>query len=103
MSKINENDANEQEEMFITLTLDDDEEVNCQVITIFEAGDKDYIALLPVDSADDEESELFLYRYDEDENGEPLLSNIETDEEYEIVSDAFDELLDAEDFEGEDE
>lgn len=103
MSKINENDANEQEEMFITLTLDDDEEVNCQVITIFEAGDNDYIALLPVDSADDEESELFLYRYDEDENGEPLLSNIETDEEYEIVSDAFDELLDAEDFEGEDE
>ena len=30
---------------------------------------------------------------------QPELTNIETDEEYEIVADAFDELLDEEEFE----
>ena len=37
----------EQEEMTVTLTLDDGSEVECVVLTIFEAGDRDYIALLP--------------------------------------------------------
>lgn len=39
-------------------------------------------------------------------NGTPDLENIESDEEYEIVADAFDELLDAEEYDelvGEDE
>ena len=34
------------------------------------------------------------YRYKETEEGVPELENIEDDEEYEIVADAFDELLD---------
>ena len=31
----------EQEEMTVTLTLDDGSEVECVVLTIFEAGDRD--------------------------------------------------------------
>ena len=45
----------------------------------------------------EEESQVYLYRYEE-EDGTPILTNIETDEEYEIVADTFDEILDEEEF-----
>lgn len=96
---------NEQEEMTVTLTLDDDTEVECVVLTIFTAGERDYIALLPMDGQEAEEGEVFLYRYTE-EDGQPNLENIEDDDEYEIVADAFDELLDEQEYDeliGEDE
>ena len=41
----------------------------------------------------------FIYRFEEDENGEPTLDNIEDDDEYELAADAFDEWLDEQDFE----
>ena len=81
-----------EEEMTVTLTLDDGSEIECLVLTIFEAGGRDYIALLPTEGIDAEEGEVYLYRYTE-VDGEPDLQNIEDDEEYEIVADAFDELL----------
>lgn len=90
--------AEEQEEMTVTLTLDDDTEVECVVLTIFTAGEKDYIALLPMEGQQAEEGEVFLYRYSEDADGQPNLENIEDDDEYEIVADAFDELLDEEEY-----
>ena len=95
-----------EEEMTVTLTLDDGTELECVVLTIFEAGDREYIALLPLDGREAEDGEVYLYRYVEDVNGTPDLENIESDEEYEIVADAFDELLDAEEYDelvGEDE
>ena len=92
------NNMEPQEEMTVTLTMDDGSEVECVVLTIFEAGNRDYIALLPMDSAEAEEGEVYLYRYYEPEDGEPTLDNIEDDEEYEIVSEAFDELLDEQEY-----
>ena len=94
------------EEMTVTLTLDDGREIECVVLTIFPAGGKDYIALLPMEGADSEEGEVYLYRYSESEDGAPTLDNIEDDDEYEIVADAFDELLDEQEYDelvGEDE
>ena len=85
----------EEQEMTVTLTLDDDTEVECVVLTIFNAGEREYIALLPVEGADSEEGEVYLYRYSETEDGEPTLDNIEDDDEYEMVADAFDEYLDS--------
>ena len=41
-----------------------------------------------------EDGEVFIYRYLEDEDGNPSLENIEDEEEYEAVTDRFDELLD---------
>lgn len=96
----------EQEEMTVTLTLDDGSELECVVLTIFEAGERDYIALLPLEGKEAEEGEVYLYRYSEDEEGNPNLENIEDDDEYEVVADAFDELLDAQEYDelvGEDE
>lgn len=87
----------DHEEMTVTLSLDDGSELECVVLAIFPAGEKDYIALLPTTGPEAEEGEVFLYRYSE-VDGEPNLENIEDDEEYEIVADAFDELLDAEEY-----
>lgn len=83
----------DDEDLFVTLTLEDDSEVECQVLTIFEVEDQDYIVLLPLESAESEEGEIFIYRYFEDENGEPGLDNIETEEEFEMVSEVFDQLV----------
>lgn len=88
-------DAENDEEMTVTLTLDDGTELECVVLTIFEAGEKEYIALLALDGREAEDGEVYLYRYVEDINGNPDLENIDSDEEYEIVADAFDELLDS--------
>lgn len=88
-------DAENDEEMTVTLTLDDGTELECVVLTIFEAGEKEYIALLPLDGREAEDGEVYLYRYVENINGNPDLENIDSDEEYEIVADAFDELLDS--------
>ena len=101
-----EKNLKEEEEMTVTLTLDDDTEVECVVLTIFTAGERDYIALLPMEGEDSEEGEVYLYRYSETEDGTPVLDNIEDDDEYEIVADAFDEMLDDQEYDelvGEDE
>lgn len=88
----------EQEEVTVTLTLDDGSQLECVVLTIFDAGEREYIALLPMDGEEAEEGEVYLYRYSEDADGNPSLENIEDDEEYDIVAEAFDELLDEQEY-----
>ena len=66
----------EQEEMTVTLTLDDGSEVECVVLTIFEAGDRDYIALLPTEGAEADEGEVYLYRYEDDADGDQEFDEI---------------------------
>ena len=78
----------------IYLTLDDGEELECEVIGFFEVEGVEYIALVPVD-----DDQVFLYRYEEYEDGFDLI-NIEDDEEFDIVSEAFYALF-AEDLEDE--
>jgi hypothetical protein len=84
-------DHEEDEAYFITLSLEDGTEEECEVIGFFEAVGRDYIALLPVGS-----DEPYLYRYSEtdEEEPQPILDVIESDEEYEAVVDAFEEFLD---------
>ena len=93
----------DDEDMFVTLDLDDGSSMECHILTIFEADGRDYIALLPVaeEKQPNEDGEVFIYRYSEDAEGNPSLENIEDDEEYEMVADAFDELLDEEEFNAE--
>lgn len=81
----------------ITLTLDDDTQLECLVMSIFPVDDKNYIALLPIDSVDEDASEIYLYQYVEHDNDEIELINIEEDDDFKKVSEAFDALLDDED------
>lgn len=82
----------------VTLTLDDDSEMECAVLTTFEADGKSYIALLPIEGIEAEEGEVFLYRFIENADGDPELENIESDEEYEAAAEAFDEWLDEQEY-----
>lgn len=78
----------------IYLTLDDDTELECSVLGIFEVEDVEYIALLPMG-----EEEVLLYRYIEHEDDEFDLLPIENEEEFGTVSEAFEALfMDDEDF-----
>lgn len=85
----------EIEDIRVTIELDDGE-VECEILTIFEAGGRDYIALMPLnpDGSENDEGEVYLYRYAEDEEGLPEIGFIEDEAEYEIASDRFDEMLD---------
>lgn len=96
-----EEDILDPADIIVTLDLDDNVSVDCEIYTIFEVQNQDYIALVPLQENGErnEEGDVYLYRYFEDEKGTPSLDNIESDEEFEIVSDRFDELLDEEDFE----
>ena len=88
------------EYMTVELTLDNDEVVEFAILTLFEASGKEYIALLPLnENGETENGDVYLYRYIENESGEPELENIEDDDEYEIAADAFDEWMDTQEFE----
>lgn len=86
---------NENESLTVTLTLDNDEELECAVLTIFEADSRQYIALLPLDeNGDNDDGQVYLYRFiDNGEDEEPGLENIEDDDEFERVSDVFNDWL----------
>ena len=76
----------QNEEITVTLTLDNDEVLECAVLTIYEAGGRQYIALLPLDENGEEEGDVYIYRYIETDPENPDLENIEDDEEYEIAA-----------------
>jgi len=90
------------EEMTVELELEDGTIVTCAIVTIMTVQNKDYIVLLPLDeNGENEDGEVWFYRYFEnenDENAEPELEYIDDDEEYEMVADAFDEFLDNAEF-----
>ena len=89
----------------VTLTLDDDREVECAILSIYPVGDKQYIALLPLDENQEaaEDEDVLIYRFIDNGDEDPEIENIEDDDEYEAAADAFDEMLDEEEFEDEDE
>lgn len=105
MGKNNNQNADngyDAEEMTVDLELEDGTSVTCAVVTILTVSDRDYIALLPLnEDGDNTDGEVWFYRYSEnpdDPNEEPDLGYIDDDEEYEAVTDAFDEYLDSAEF-----
>ena len=49
----------------VTLTLDDDSELECIVLNIFKGGDREYIALLPTEGIEAEEGTVSVRKYGE--------------------------------------
>ena len=91
---------NENESRTVTLTLENDEELECDVLTIFEVDGQQYIALLPLnDDGESDDGQIYLYRLiDNGEEEEPGLENILEDEEFDRVSEAFNEWMEDQDF-----
>ena len=94
MAKEDENLTYDENDDIITLTLDDGKEIECAVLAVFPVNDNNYIALLPQDA--DDEGEVYLYRFIQHDDDEIELINIEDDDEFDAVSDAFDGMLDDE-------
>ena len=89
----------DEEQITVTLTMEDDEDIDCAVLTTYSAHGREYIALLPLnEEGESEDGDVYLYRYEE-VDGEPTLGNIEDDDEYDIAADAFDEWMDEQEFE----
>ena len=82
-------------EQYMTLMLEDGSSIKCAVIGIFdveEIAGKEYIALVP-----DDGEEVYLYEYIEVDNEEGFeLKNIDDDKEFEIVEEAFMNMIDDE-------
>lgn len=79
----------------ITLTLDDDTEIECAILTVFPVDTQEYIALLPLDeNGQNHDGEVYLYKFSRTEKGDPVLANIESDDEYAKAAEAFDIVLD---------
>ncbi len=102
MSQTFEQPESNDEEMTVTLDLEDGSSVECAIVTILTVNNQDYIVLLPLDeNGENEDGEVWFYRYSENENDpneEPALDYIDDDDEYEAVADAFDEFLDTQEF-----
>lgn len=91
-------DTNNLEHDTVTLMLDNDEEVVCDVIAVFPSGEYEYIALM---QRDNEDAPVWLYRFTEnpDDEEDITLDSIESDEEFEEVSAAFDAFMEDEEME----
>ena len=102
MSQTFEQPESNDEEMTVTLDLEDGSSVECAIVTILTVNNQDYIVLLPLDeNGENEDGEVWFYRYSENENDpneEPVLDYIDDDDEYEAVAVAFDEFLDTQEF-----
>ncbi|MCL2549892.1 MAG: DUF1292 domain-containing protein [Methanimicrococcus sp.] len=73
----------------LTLLLElGDETLECEIIGIFEAGGKEYVALSPVDS-----DEIIIYGYKESGDEGFELIDIDDEKEFESAAAVLDELL----------
>jgi uncharacterized protein YrzB (UPF0473 family) len=97
-----------QEKDIITLCSEDGEETTFEVLGVITVEDQDYAFLVPLDDEDSEEA--YIFRIDKD-GDEDILVEVEDDDEFEkvaqaweeIYGDEFDDFEEYEDYEDEDE
>lgn len=77
---------------FLTLEFDDGEEVECEIMGVFDVDGKEYIALIPNDGTDD----VYIYGYKEIGEDEFELLDIDDDAEFEKVVKEFESITDEE-------
>lgn len=91
-----EEHEHEHDEEVIVLTDEDGNEHEFTIVQVIKVDEKDYAILLPL-HGEEEEEEAVILRIDQ-ENGEDILVEIENEEEFERVAEAWEELLDEEEF-----
>ena len=84
-----------EEADIITLEFDDGEDVECEIMGIFDVDKKEYIALIPLDGTDD----VYIYGYKELGEDEFELVDIDDDKEFEKVVAEFDKIVDEDEVE----
>ena len=76
---------------FITLTDEEGNEKQFELLGSQEIDGNTYLALVPVE--DNENEEYVILKVEEDENGEEMLVTIDDDDEFNRVADFFDDEL----------
>ena len=79
-----------EEKDIITLEFDNGDEVECEIMGVFDFNGKEYIALIPDDGTDD----VYIYAYKEVGEDEFELIDIEDVAEFEAVVAEFDSIMD---------
>lgn len=74
----------------ITLQFEDGQDVECEIMGVFDYNGKEYIALIPLDGTDD----VYIYGYQEVGDDEFEILEIEDDAEFEAVVAEFDKIMD---------
>ncbi|MDD4568807.1 MAG: DUF1292 domain-containing protein [Tepidanaerobacteraceae bacterium] len=73
----------------ITLLDESGQETEFEVLGVINVEDIDYAVLIPID---DDEDQAYIFRIDSDEDGEEVLSEVEDDEEFDMVKKAWEAL-----------
>ncbi len=88
-------DEKEFESEYYTLTDEEGNEIQFEVIGSAEIEGTMYYAMIPVDDQPEEEDvyEYVILKADKDEDGEDVLVTIDDDEEFDRIADYFDDML----------
>ena len=93
----------DEEDVILTLTDEDGNDIDTQMLAVFEIEElsTEYVAVLQLNEEHEvENGEVIILRYSEDEDGDPEINAIEDEEEYEIVTEAFRQLVESGAIEG---
>ena len=77
-------------DQIFTLTDEEGNESQFELIGNLDINGNTYVALVPVDN-NSEEEEYVILKVEEDENGEEFLVTIDDDDEFDEVADAFED------------
>lgn len=92
-TNIPENEETYESEIY-TLTDEEGNELNFELLASLEYEGEFYKALVPVDENDEEASEEYvILKCGVDEDGEDILETIDDDEEFDRIADIFDDQL----------
>ncbi len=87
----------EDEEIILTLTDEEGQEIDFWLLGEFELKGNLYRVVTAVETSDeDDEEELIILKVIRGENDEEFMVDIEDDEEWEMAADAWQELYDSE-------
>jgi len=89
--------GDDRDNSVLTLLDEDGKEHDFEVLDIVELEEGRYAILLPRDEEYANTNEAIIMKISVDENGEEVLFDIEDDEEWEKVADAYDELIEEDD------
>lgn len=88
-------DEKELEGEYYTLTDEEGNELQFEVIGSAEIGGVMYYAMVPCDEepAEEDVCEYVILKADKDEDGEDILVTVDDDDEFDDVADYFDDML----------
>lgn len=83
-------DIEDEDNLVVSLPLEDGTELDCDVILIFELEGQDYVALYPCDGEPDE---VYLYRCHYEGGNNMDIEEIDDEAEYDNVVEAYESIM----------